>query len=75
MMDLDFLIKVVGWSFTIGPVAVFLVISSYMVAGAAKDDEAIMAMVMAGMGAFGVGVCILIVMYLTSFSINNIFVQ
>jgi len=70
MLDLDFIIKIIGWTMAVGPVAVFVVISAYMVAGAAKDDETIMMMVMAGMGSFGIGLAILVMIYLTDFSLN-----
>lgn len=71
-MNLDFFIKVLGWAMALSPVLVFLVISGYMVWGAAKDDETIMALVMLGLGMFGIGAGILLIVYLTTFSFNTL---
>jgi hypothetical protein len=70
-MDLDLVIKILGWSMAIAPIVVFNVLSAYMVAGAAQDDEVIMGMLMAGLGSVGLGVAILLFVYLTNFSLNN----
>lgn len=72
-MDLDLIVKILGWTMFVAPVVVFVVLSGYMVWGAAQDDEVIMALAMAGLASFGIGFAILLFVYLTDFSVTAMF--
>ncbi len=67
-MDLDLALKVIAWAMTVTPVTVFLVISFYMMAGAAADDDSIKALIMLGIGIFAVGAILLLMTYVAGFS-------
>ena len=66
-MSLELVLKSIGWIFVLVPILAFLTISVQMVKGVAKEDETIMAIVLAGIGAFGIGAVLLLVLYLTDF--------
>ena len=67
-MDLDLALKVVAWAMTITPVTVFVVISLYMMMGAAEDDDSIKGLIMLGVGIFAVGAFLLTMTYFAGFS-------
>ncbi|OGL95171.1 hypothetical protein A2348_02510 [Candidatus Uhrbacteria bacterium RIFOXYB12_FULL_58_10] len=67
-MDLDLALKVIAWAMTVTPVTVFLVISFYMMSGAAEDDDSIKGLIMLGLGIFSVGAILLLMTYFAGFS-------
>lgn len=67
-MDFDLAVKVVAWAMTVTPVTVFVVISFYMIGGAAEDDDSIKGLVMLGLGIFSIGAVLLGLSYFTGFS-------
>ncbi len=67
-MQLDTIFKALGWAMAITPLAVFLMITFYMIRGAAKDDSVVMGLVLLGLAIFGIGVGILIIFYLADFT-------
>ncbi len=69
MLALDFFIKVLAWTMFVAPMITFVVLSAYMVMGAAKDDDVIMGLVVAGGSIFGVGAVVLFLTYMTDFSL------
>jgi hypothetical protein len=69
-MDLDLALKVVAWAMTVTPATVFLVVSFYMMAGAAEDDDAIKGLIMLGLGIFAVGAILLVMTYFAGFSVE-----
>jgi hypothetical protein len=73
MESLDTLIKILGWTLFVGPIFVSILLSGYMVWGAAKDDEVIMGLVLAGMSSVGIGIAVLAFVYFTDFSIASMF--
>lgn len=72
-MDLDLALKVVAWAMTITPMTVFVVISFSMMMGAAEDDDTIKGLMMLGLGIFVIGVTLLAMFYLTTFSFSWLF--
>lgn len=64
-MTLGLLVKMIGWAMAGIPVTVILVISVYMIIGAAGDDDAIKVLVMLGIAMFLIGVVILALVYFT----------
>ena len=73
MLALDFFIKVLAWTMFVAPPLTFVVLSSYMVLGAAKDDDVIMGLVVGGTSIFGVGGAVLFLTYFTDFSLTRFF--
>lgn len=71
MLALDFFIKVLAWTMFVAPMITFVVLSAYMVMGAAKDDDVIMGLVVAGGSIFGVGAVVLFLTYMTDFSLSK----
>lgn len=71
MLALDFFIKVLAWTMFVAPIITFVTLSGYMVMGAAKDDDVIMGLVVAGGSIFGVGAVILFLTYMTDFSLTK----
>lgn len=69
-MDLDLALKVIAWAMTVTPVTVFVVISFYMISGAAADDDSIKGLVMLGLGIFAVGSILLLMTYVAGFSVG-----
>lgn len=69
-MDLDLAVKVVAWAMTVTPVTVFVVISFYMMWGAAEDDDSIKGLIMLGLGIFSIGAVLLGLSYFTEFSVG-----
>lgn len=67
-MDLDLALKVIAWAMTVTPVTVFVVISFYMMWGAAQDDDSIKGLMMLGIGIFAVGAILLLMTYFAGFS-------
>ncbi len=67
-MDLDLALKVVAWAMAITPLTVFIVISAYMMLGAAEDDDSIKGIMMLGVGIFVIGAGLLAMTYFAGFS-------
>lgn len=67
-MDLDLALKVIAWAMTVTPVTVFIVISFYMMWGAAQDDDSIKGLIMLSLGIFAVGAILLVMTYVAGFS-------
>ncbi len=67
-MNLDLALKVVAWAMAITPLTVFIVVSFYMMMGAAEDDESIKGIMMLGIGIFTVGSALLAMTYFAGFS-------
>ncbi len=65
-MTLDLALKVIGWALTATPLVVFLVISFYVIMGAAGDDDLIKALVLLGVVIFFIGAILLVLVYLTN---------
>ncbi len=72
-MNLDLIIKIIAWVMSITPVVVFIIVSSYMIKGAAEDDETIMGLVMLAVTIFGIGVAILTLTYFTDLTVASLF--
>ena len=66
-MGLDLAVKIIGWAMTIVPLTIFIVISGYMVWGAAEDDEVIKALVLLAIAIFAIGLTIIVLAYFTTF--------
>lgn len=64
-VDLELIVKVLGWILLIGPVAAVISISTYLIMGAAKDDETIGGFVMLGLSLFLLGGAMLALVYFT----------
>lgn len=69
-MNLDLAVKVVAWAMFVTPITVFTVISFFMMAGAAEDDESIKGLVMLGLGIFAIGGALLAMYYFANFSVS-----
>jgi hypothetical protein len=69
-MNLDLAVKVVAWAMFVTPVTVFTIVSFYMMAGAAEDDDAIKGLIMLGLGIFVIGGALLAMYYLANFSVS-----
>ena len=65
-MNLELMLKVIGWGMVATPIGIFLMISVYMVAGVANDDPTIMSAVMLGVLVFLLGAGILLLTYFTN---------
>ena len=66
--SLELILKSLGWVMAGLPIAVCTLISVVMIRGAATDDPVVKSLVMIGLTIFGIGVGLLILMYLTDFS-------
>ena len=64
-MSIETILKIIGWAMTIIPLTAFLIVSGHMFLGAAKDDEAVMAIVLLAITIFAVGAGILVMVYFT----------
>ncbi|MBT5807726.1 hypothetical protein HOI18_00420 [Candidatus Uhrbacteria bacterium] len=62
---LPFVLKFIGWIFTVVPVLAFVGVSVVVIKGAANDDGLIMSLVMLGILLFVMGVIILSTVYLS----------
>lgn len=69
-MDMNLAVKVIAWAMTLTPMTVFVIISFYMMAGAAEDDESVKGLLMLGLGIFFIGLILLIMAYFTHFSLQ-----
>lgn len=67
-MDFNLALMVIAWAMTVTPVTVFIVISFYMMWGAAEDDDAIKGLIMLGIGIFAIGAILLALTYFAGFS-------
>lgn len=65
-MSLEFILKFLGWAFTLVPLAVFLGVSINMIRGAGEDDELILALSLIGLTIFLIGAITLVLVYLTN---------
>lgn len=72
-MDFDLAVKVIGWAMALTPLTVFVVVSFYMMSGAAEDDDSIKGLLMLGVGIFALGVILLAASYFTNFSTSWFF--
>ncbi len=72
-MNLDLVLRIIAWVMAITPIVVFIIVSSYMIKGAAEDDETIMGLVMLAVTIFGIGVAILTLTYFTDFTVASLF--
>ena len=74
-MTLINVLKFLGWVFAGIPILAFLSISIFVIWGAAKDDEIIMAIALLGITVFVIGAILLLLVYLTDlFDGGTIFV-
>lgn len=64
-MNLEVVIKVIGWILVLLPVLAFLIASFKIMAGLMEDDGFIKMLIMSSFAIFGLGVVILILIYLT----------
>ncbi len=64
-MNLENIIKGIGWVFTLTPIVVFIGIGVVMIKGAMKDDELVRSLVLLAIGIFFIGVILLLLIYLT----------
>ena len=65
-MELSNVIKVIGWSFSVTPLVIFVGVGVFMIKGAMKDDELIRSLVMICSAFFFIGVIMLLLIYLTN---------
>ncbi len=65
-MQLELVLKIIGWLFVLGPTITFISISFYMIRGAAEDDVTIMALVLIALALFVMGAILLLLLYLTN---------
>jgi len=64
-MSLELILKIISWAMLATPLIVFLIISGYMIFGAASDDDEIMALVILGFTLFFMGTGMLALLYFT----------
>lgn len=65
-MTLEIALMVLGWVFVGVPTVTFISVSFYMIQGAAKDDEAVKALVLLGITSFFMGTILLLLLFLTN---------
>ena len=65
-MTLEFVLKFLGWAFTLVPLAIFLGVSINMIRGAGEDDALILSLSLIGLTIFLIGVITLVLVYLTN---------
>lgn len=66
-MTLEFVLKFLGWAFTLVPLTIFLGVSINMVRGAGEDDPLILSLSLIGLTVFLIGLITLALVYLTNF--------
>lgn len=67
-MTLLLILKVLGWMFTLIPLAAHIVVSVKMIQGVGKDDPLIPAIALIGLTMFLMGLTTLIVVYFTDYT-------
>ena len=65
-MTLEFVLKIIGWTFVLVPTLAFVTISFNMIQGAANDDATVKALVLLAVTAFFMGLIMLLILYLTN---------
>ncbi len=64
-MNLELIVKSVGWVFVLGPVGAVLAVSIHLIMGAAKDDDMIRGFLMLGISFVLLGAGMLALAYFT----------